>query len=130
MHIDVEFGEGLKVNARFGEFIVESDQAKNGGGEGSSPEPFDYFLSSMALCAGYYVRSFCQKRDISLEGIQISQEDTRDSENPMKRTIIINIKLPESFPVKYKKAVAMAAKGCSVKKVIEENPNFEVNVTV
>ena len=128
MHIDVELGEGLKVDARFGEFVVESDQAKNSGGEGSSPEPFDYFLASMALCAGYYVRSFCQKRDIPTTGIRITQEDSRDSENPMQRKISINIELPEEFPTKYRKAVAMAAKGCSVKKVIEQGPEFEVNI--
>ena len=128
MHIDVEFGENLKVNTRFGDFVVESDQAKNSGGDGSSPEPFDYFLASMALCAGYYVRSFCQKRDISIEGIKITQEDSRDSENPSQRTITINIELPDEFPPKYKKAVVMAAKGCSVKKVIEQGPHFEVNL--
>jgi ribosomal protein S12 methylthiotransferase accessory factor len=42
--------------------VVKTDQKERGGGEDSAPAPFDYFLVSLATCAGIYVKVFCDKR--------------------------------------------------------------------
>lgn len=128
MRVDIEFGSGTKINAKFNGFIVESDQAKGNGGEGSAPEPFDYFDSSLALCAGFYVKSFCDQREIPTEGMKIYQESSKDPENRYKKFYTINVELPENFPAKYKRSVEMAASNCTVKKVITEGPQFTINV--
>lgn len=128
MRIDIEFGSKFEVNARFGDFVVKSDQSKEGGGESCHPEPFDYFLASMALCAGYYVKAFCESRGLLTEGIKIYQEDVKDSEDKYKRMITLKIEVPTNFPTKYLKAIEMAAKNCTVKKVIEHGPQFSIEV--
>ncbi|MBL6988524.1 MAG: OsmC family protein [Bacteriovoracaceae bacterium] len=128
MKIDVKFLEGQNLEASFKEFKVVSDQSKVVGGQENAPEPFDYFLSSMALCAGFYVRAFCGKRDIATDGIKISQVDTKDETNKYKRRIEINIELPSNFPDKYRQSVKLAAEQCAVKKAIEAAPEFDVIV--
>ncbi|MEZ4999181.1 MAG: hypothetical protein R2744_03325 [Bacteroidales bacterium] len=58
MELEIFFDGGLKVNARDGNFVIKTDQAKDSGGEGSAPEPFTLFLASIGTCAGYTLRVF------------------------------------------------------------------------
>ena len=61
MDIEVFFEEGEKVNAGIGSHIIKTDQRIEGGDDDSAPEPKDYFLSSLATCAGIYVKFFCER---------------------------------------------------------------------
>ena len=59
MEIMVSFPGGKKVDAHFEGFTVQTDQPTSNGGEGSAPDPFSYFLASLATCAGLHVVAFC-----------------------------------------------------------------------
>ena len=129
MKIDIDYLEGKKIKASFNSFEVISDQSKSSGGQEESPEPFDYFPASTALCVAHYIRSFCEARKIDYKEVRISQDIINiDEKNKYKRKIKINIEVPESFPEKYKRALVLAANGCTVKKIIENVPVFEVEV--
>jgi len=129
MNIEVTLLDGMKLSAAFDNFTVESDQDPSVGGESSRPEPFSYFLASLALCAGFYVRSFCNSRGIPTEGLKISQKNMRSGgDDKYKQKIILDITLPKDFPEKYKSAVLKSAEGCTVKKVIQAMPEFEINL--
>ncbi|MBQ4833503.1 OsmC family protein [Pseudoalteromonas sp. MMG010] len=127
MEITVSMLAGQKQSAKFGELEVISDQSITAGGDAEYPEPFDYFLVSMVLCAGFYARKFCEQRDISTQGMTLVQNnDNVDEQGKKKFSITIN--LPESFPAKYKKALIAAVNTCTVKKVIQAQPEFDVLV--
>jgi len=129
MKIEISMLAGQQLKASFGDHQIMSDQLITSGGEGEYPEPLDYFLASMPLCAAFYIRKFCQSRDISTDGIQISQDNVNIDENDKyKKKLILNIELPESFPKKYRKALLSAANTCTVKRVIQAAPEFEVNL--
>lgn len=127
MEISVSMLDGQKLSAKFGEHEVISDQSINAGGGAEHPEPFDYFLVSMVLCAGFYARKFCQQREISTEGMTLTQNNENVDENG-KKLFSIEIGLPEGFPAKYKKALIAAVNTCTVKKVIQAVPEFSVVV--
>jgi ribosomal protein S12 methylthiotransferase accessory factor len=122
----VTFGGGKKVNAEFRGFTIETDQPDYAGGEGSAPEPFTLFLASIGTCAGIFVLSFCQSRDIPTEGIRVVQSHEPKPGGRSVSKITITIELPPDFPEKYKDAVINAANLCAVKKHIMEPPVFEV----
>jgi ribosomal protein S12 methylthiotransferase accessory factor len=124
--MSVTFPGGKRVDASYDGFTIATDQAVDGGGNGSAPEPFDYFLSSIATCAGIYVLGFCQKREIPYEDVRIVQCWERDQENRRITTIRIEIEVPHGFPEKYHKALIRAANQCSVKKTMEDPPEFIV----
>jgi ribosomal protein S12 methylthiotransferase accessory factor len=127
----VTFPGGKRVDASYDGFEIETDQAVDSGGEGSAPEPFDYFLASLATCAGIYILGFCQKRGIPHEGIRLVQSWEHDEKSRRLTTIRINIEVPHGFPEKYHKALVRAAAQCSVKKTMENPPDFIVEtVTV
>jgi len=81
MEISVSMLEGQKQSAKFGDLEVISDQSVNAGGNAEHPEPFDYFLVSMVLCAGFYARKFCEQRDISTQGMTLTQNNENVDDN-------------------------------------------------
>lgn len=129
MEIQVTFPGGKKVNAEIGGRIIPTDQPAAAGGEGSAPTPFDYFLASLATCAGIYVLSFCQEREIQTEGLALTQRmEFGEVEGKRKlERVVMDITLPAGFPEKYRKAVTKAAGLCTVKKVLADPPEFVIN---
>lgn len=129
MKIEVNLLEGQQLQANFGEHQVISDQSLAVGGKAEYPEPFDYFLASMPLCAAFYMRKFCQQRDISTTGLKIVQNNENISEHDnYKKKITLEVTLPEGFPNKYNKAILAAANTCTVKKVIQAMPEFDIAI--
>jgi ribosomal protein S12 methylthiotransferase accessory factor len=128
MKIEISLLEGQKLQANFGKHQIISDQSVSAGGEESNPEPVDYFLASMPLCVAFYIRKFCEARDISTEGISLTQEHTSIGEDKYHKRFAISVILPEGFPEKYKKALLAAANTCTVKKVIQAMPEFDIQI--
>jgi len=129
MEMKITFPGGEKVNAEINGRIIPSDQPVEAGGEGSAPSPFEYFLASLGTCAGVYVLSFCQQRQIATEGLALTQQmefsDSGDGKKKLSR-VAIEIDLPRGFPEKYRNAVVKAAGLCSVKKVLMDPPEFAI----
>lgn len=128
MDLTISFPGGKRVDAAFGPHVVHTDQPASGGGEDSAPAPFDLFLASLATCAGIYVLGFCQARGIPTEGITLVQRDVTDPVTKHLDTVQLEIRLPESFPAKYREAVVRAAEGCKVKKLLAHPPVVQVSV--
>jgi putative redox protein len=126
MDIEVYFEEGAKVNARLGKHVVKTDQKERGGGEDSAPAPFDYFLVSLATCAGIYVKVFCDRRGIDSSEITIKQKHRVDPQTRKLIGIDMDIILPDDFPDKYREAVIKAADQCAVKRLLKDPPEIEV----
>ena len=126
MQIDINFLDNLKLEALFDDYKVLTDQPIRYKGDASAPSPFDYFLASSALCAAYFVRVYCKARDISTEGIKLSQNNIIDPENRYKQTFHIQISLPEHINQKDREAILKAMDRCTVKKVIQNSPKFKI----
>jgi putative redox protein len=128
MSILVTFPGGVKVDARLDDFVVSTDQPVRAGGEGSAPAPFGLFLASLATCAGYYVKVFCDSREIPSEGITLSMDTEHNPVEKMIGKIIIRIHVPAEFPEKYESAVINAAAICAVKRHLSEKIRNEIVV--
>ena len=128
--IHVSFPGGVRVNAAFKGFEFKTDQPPSAGGAGSAPSPFDYFLASLATCAGYFVAAFCRERRIETEGMVLSMRMERSPETHMIMKIMIDISLPPGFPEKYKAAVVKAADQCTVKNHMLKPPAFEITAGI
>lgn len=122
----VSFPGGKRVDAELGGFTFRTDQAPQSGGEGSAPQPFDLFLASIATCAGYYVKAYCDARQIPTEGLGLHMNVERDEERHRVGRLVIEITLPAEFPEKHREGVVRAADQCAVKKHVLEPPSFEI----
>ncbi|MEZ4820809.1 MAG: OsmC domain/YcaO domain-containing protein [Bdellovibrionota bacterium] len=128
MQVRVRFLENLRLEAEFDEFKVISDQPIRYKGDGSAPGPFDYFLASSALCAAYFVKVYCKARDIPTEDIHITQDNIVDPNNRYQQTFVIRAQLPDHISEKDRKGIIAAMERCTVKRVIQNNPDFTVEV--
>jgi len=81
MEINVNFLDNLRLEAKFDDFTVVTDQPIRYKGDGSAPSPFDYFLASSTLCAPYFVRVYGKARDSPTDNIRLSQNNIVDPEN-------------------------------------------------
>ncbi|WP_254274990.1 OsmC domain/YcaO domain-containing protein [Halomonas sp. 3H] len=128
MEIKVNYLDNLRLEAKFDDFTVISDQPIRYKGDGSAPGPFDYFLASSAMCAAYFVKVYCNARDIPTENIRLSQNNIVDPENRYKQIFKIQVELPEDISEKDRQGILRSIDRCTVKKVVQEGPEFDVEV--
>ncbi|MEG1854670.1 MAG: OsmC domain/YcaO domain-containing protein [Acinetobacter sp.] len=126
MEIKVNYLDNLRLEAKFDDFTVIADQPIRYKGDGSAPGPFDYFLASSALCAAYFVKVYCQARDISTDNIRLSQNNIVDPENRYKQIFKIQIELPSDISEKDRQGILRSIDRCTVKKVVQTGPEFVI----
>jgi ribosomal protein S12 methylthiotransferase accessory factor len=126
MEIKVNFLENRRLEAKFNDFSVISDQPIRYKGDGSAPGPFDFFLASSALCAAHFIRVYCLARDIPTEKIRLSQNNIVDPENRYNHIFKIQVELPEDLSEKDRKGILRSAERCTVKRVVQNDPTFEI----
>lgn len=124
MEIKVNFLDKLRLEAKFDDFTVIADQPIRYKGDGSAPGPFDYFLASSALCAAYFVKLYCDTRNIPTEHIRLSQNNIVDPENRYKQTFKIQVELPPDISAKDRLGILRSIDRCTVKKVVQTGPEF------
>ncbi|MBJ9973830.1 OsmC domain/YcaO domain-containing protein [Pseudomonas sp. S75] len=126
MEIKVNFLDNLRLEAKFDDFTVIADQPIRYKGDGSAPGPFDYFLASSALCAAYFVKLYCQTRDIPTENIRLSQNNIVDPQNRYQQIFKIQVELPEDISEKDRQGILRSIDRCTVKKVVQAGPQFVI----
>lgn len=124
--MEITLENGKVVVAHTNGHIIRTDQPLDNGGGNTAPAPFDLYLASIGTCAGIYVKSFCDRREIPVNGIRIIQTVEFDREKRVPSIIKLDIQLPADFPEKYREAVINSADLCAVKKSIYNPPGFEI----
>ena len=124
--MEITFDGGKIITAHTHGHTIITDQPVDNGGTNTAPAPFELFLASIGTCAGIYVKSFCDNRNIPTEGIKIIQTQEWNQETGLPTAVKIDIKVPEGFPEKYKASLIHVAELCKVKKSIANPPRFEI----
>lgn len=126
MEIKVNFLDNLRLEAKFDDFTVIADQPIRYKGDGSAPGPFDYFLASSALCAAYFVKLYCETRNIPTYNIRLSQNNIVDPENRYNQIFKIQVELPADISDKDRQGILRSIDRCTVKKVVQTGPEFVI----
>jgi putative redox protein len=129
MMIDIVFEGGKKINAVVKGFTIKTDQDINSGGEGTAPDPFTVFLSSIAACAGFYTKTFCDQRRIPVDDINLRMETKYNPEMKMITGIQIGIHVPPDFPEKYDNALVNSVNLCTVRRHLSDKIQVDILVT-
>jgi putative redox protein len=127
--ITITLDGGKVISAHLAGHTIKTDQPIENGGGNSAPAPFDLFLASIGTCAGIYIKSFCDKRELDSAGITIVQSLEYTNDPRIPSSINLDIQLPAGFPEKYRDAVINAAELCLVKKTINSKPGFKITTT-
>lgn len=128
MDIEICFPGGKKVDAIYKGFTIKTDQPEHEGGDGTAPEPFSLFLTSIGTCTGIYVLNFCQKRNIPTDGLKMILRTEKNKETHMINKISMEIHLPKDFPDNHKNAILKTAGLCAVTKHLEKLPTIDISL--
>ena len=80
------------------------------------------------MCAAYFIRLYCNARDIPTENIRLSQNNIVDPEDRYNQIFKIQVELPEDISDKDRQGILRAVERCTVKRG-ETEPDFQI-VTV
>ena len=127
--MEITFDGGKVISAHVNGHIIRTDQSLKSGGANTAPSPFELYLASVGTCAGVYVKSFCDNRQIPTDNIKIIQTTEYNKETGLPINMTIDIKLPADFPEKYKASVINVAELCKVKKSIASPPEFRTIIS-
>jgi putative redox protein len=127
--MEITFDGNKVITAHLNGHIIKTDQPLENDGENSAPAPFDLFQASIGTCAGIYIKSFCDRRQIPTDGIKIMQTMEYRDDKKIPSVFKLDIQLPAEFPDKYRDAVINAADLCLVKKTINIQPEFIITTT-
>jgi len=126
MQINVEYLDNLKLKSSFDDFSLIADQPIRYKGDGTAPGPFDYFLASSAMCAAYFVKLYCNTRNIPTNDIKVTHNNIIEPENRYKQKFIIQIDMPDSISDKDKAGILASMERCTVKRVIQNEIDFHI----
>ncbi len=127
-YIEVHFPGGKCVDAKVGNFHIQTDQSVKAGGQASAPEPFDLFLASIATCAGIFAVNFCESRHIDTSGMELRMESDWDKKKHLITCMRLILSLPQGFPEKYRGSIVKAMGLCTVKRHMLDAPEFDIRL--
>ena len=81
-------------------------------------------MVSSALCAAYFVKLYCDTRNISTENIRLSQNNIVDPENRYQQIFKIQVELPADISAADRQGILRSIERCTVKKVVQAGPEF------
>ncbi len=125
---NITFPGNKRVDVRFKNFEIKTDQSIKNGGEESAPDPFSLFLSSLGACAGIYAKTFCETRKLSTDNMHLSLEASFKKGQKMMERLDITLFVNQAFPEKYIPAVIKSMNGCAVKNQL--HPDINANTAV
>ena len=126
--IRVRYDSNLKLIADVRDFQLKTDIMKGQGGDDTAPEPLEFFISSLGLCIGIYFVFFCRSRDIAPEGFEITVDYEMASAPKRVGKFSVNLKFPDGFPEKYKRAAKRFISMCPVEKTLEHGAEVELTL--
>ena len=83
--------EGLRHTVQIDDHELYADAPPSAGGEGSAPEPHDYFDAALGACKALTLKMYAKKKDIPLTGVGV--EVKRDNSEEQKGKYALHVKL-------------------------------------
>nr|GFD23719.1 hypothetical protein [Tanacetum cinerariifolium] len=77
-------------------------------------------------CAAYFVKLYCDTRNIPTEHIRLSQNNIVDPENRYNQIFKIQVELPADISDKDRQGILRSIDRCTVKKVVQAGPEFVI----
>ncbi|UZE30594.1 OsmC family protein [Pseudomonas asplenii] len=89
--INTESHEGFRHSVQIDDHQLFTDVPKTLGGEGSAPDPHDYFDAALGACKALTLKLYAQKKGIPLTGVTV--EVKRDNSQEQKGKYGLQVKL-------------------------------------
>ncbi len=119
---DVQF----EIKAR--QHTVYCDQPVENGGYDEGMTPPEFFLGSVASCAGYYAVQFLKSRNLPLEGLQVKTTADKAKAPARLADIRIDVKYPHGLDQAQCEGVLNAVGKCLIHNTLTHPPKIHVEI--
>ncbi|MCM2971385.1 OsmC family protein [Larsenimonas suaedae] len=97
------------------------DVAEAAGGEGSAPDPHDYFDLSLGLCKAITVMMYAKRHDLALEGVSMNVSRNSDDEDNGHYELHVRLSLIGHLSPEEKTTLHDIADRCPVHRLMTES---------
>jgi uncharacterized OsmC-like protein len=128
MKLTATYHGGARYDITSGKHRVVTDQPIGDGGQNAGMSPVELFVGSVAGCVGYFVGRFCERHNISREGLAVDAEwDTAEGPHRVG-AIKLAIRLPHRLTPELKERLLKVAHGCTVHQSIVVAPKIDIQL--
>lgn len=108
--------------------IFFSDMSIGDGGNDGAPSPAELLVSSLGMCIGMVINTYCVSHGYDTKGIEVSMTFIL-ADNPKRiKNITVDIALPENFPPDRRKVIQNLIKTCVIFNSL--NPDTELDIEI
>jgi putative redox protein len=128
MKLSISYHGGTRYDITSGKHRVITDQPVEDGGQDAGMSPVELFVGSVASCVVYFVGRFCERHNISREGLMVDAE-WEMAEGPHRvGKINLAIHLPHRLTAELKDKLLKVAHGCTVHQSIAVAANVAIKL--
>ena len=129
MDILVKHDKDMRFVAQCGNYTVVTGSAEGDDEQNNGMWPGQLFIAALGACIAGYVARFCQRHDISYEGMSV-ELDYESSDSPSRVVeVYARLSLPAPVPDKYQQALLRVAEQCYITQSIEHNMDINVSLS-
>ena len=128
MNVEILNLGGWRFNARCRSHEIVSDQPLEEEGEDTGMTPVELFVSSLGCCIGVYAKIFCDRHNISSEGMKIGLE-WKMAKNPSRiGELTARVQLKEKLESDLENAIMRMVEHCTVHNTLMNPPKVEISI--
>jgi len=116
--VNTESSEGFRHSIQVDDHEFFTDLPKAQGGEGSAPEPHDYFDAALAGCKALTLKLYAQKKDIPLTGVTVEVKHDNSQEQKGKYGLQVKLTLKGVLTDAQREELHRVADRCPVHKLM------------
>jgi putative redox protein len=117
--VNTESSEGFRHSIQIDDhepFFADLPKAQ--GGEGSAPEPHDYFDAALGACKALTLKMYAQKKDIPLTGVTVEVKHDNSQEQQGKYALQVKLTLKGVLTDAQREELRRVADRCPVHKLM------------
>jgi putative redox protein len=117
--------EGFRHTVQIDDHELFADVPKTAGGEGTAPEPHDYFDAALGACKALTVKMYAKKKDIPLTGVGVEVKRDNSQEQKGKYALHVTLTLKGVLTDAQREELLRVADRCPIHKLMT---NSEVSI--
>ncbi len=110
--------EGFRHSVKVDEHEWFADLPAAVGGEGTAPEPHDFFDASLGVCKALTVKFYASKKNIPLSGVAVEVKRDNSQEQKGKYALHVTLTLKGVLTDAQREELLQAAERCPVQKLM------------
>lgn len=116
--VNTESSEGLRHTLQIDDHSLFTDAPVAAGGEGSAPEPHDYFDAALGACKALTLKLYAKKKGIPLTGVTVEVERDNSQEQKGQYALHVNLTLRGVLTDAQREELHRVADRCPIHKLM------------